>query len=133
MNRTGFVCGAFDLLHPGHLYLLRECKNRCGYLVVGLHVNPQINRRHKNKPVQTIFERFYQLKNCKYVDQIIPYETEGDLTNILQTQEIDIRFLGTEYLDKRNKITGKEIVPIEYIRRYHTYSSSGLRERIKKA
>lgn len=124
----GFTCGAFDLLHPGHLYLLRECKRRCSYLVVGLHVDPSKERMGKNKPVQGVLDRYYQLMSTKYVDEVIPYETEKDLENILRIGFIDVRFVGSEY--KGMKFTGYDIVPVEYIPRNHTYSSSDLRKKL---
>lgn len=128
--KTGFICGAFDLLHAGHIVTLRECKQRCDHLIVGLHVNPSNERDTKNKPVETIFERYVRLSGCKYVDEIIPYETNEDLLNLLQTTPIDVRFLGTDYQNKEDLIIGEDIVPIEYIPRYHTYSTSSLRRRL---
>src|SRR3990167_3972639 len=88
--KIGFVAGAFDLLHPGHIQLLRDCKDMCEYLVVGLHVDPSTERKEKNKPVQTVYERFEQLKACKYVDQVVPYETENDLLNMLNNGVINV-------------------------------------------
>lgn len=129
--KIGFVASSFDLLHPGHLYLLAKAKKRCDHLIVGLHVDPSVERKNKNKPLQTVYERYVQLKACKYVGRIIPYETEIDLLNILSTRKIDVRFLGSDYEDKKEMITGFELVPIEFIPREHTYSSSELRERIK--
>lgn len=125
----GFTCSAFDLLHSGHIAMLEEAKTKCDYLIVGLHTNPQIDRREKNKPLQTVLERFIQLKGCKFVDEIIPYDTEEDLYNLLQIFRPDIRILGEEYKDKQ--FTGYDL-PIEVyfnIRR-HNYSSSKLRQRI---
>jgi len=130
--KIGFVCGSWDLLHPGHLHLLGECKSRCTLLIVGLHVDPSVERKGKSKPIQTVFERFLQLKACRDVDQVVPYETEKDLTNILTTYNIEVRFLGSDYEDRQDEITGKDLVPIEYIPRLHSYSSSELKERIKK-
>ena len=80
---VGITFGAFDLLHPGHLIMLEQCKEFCDNLVVGLHTNPSIERPNKNEPVQSIFERFVQLKACRFVDEIIPYDTEQDIINIL--------------------------------------------------
>jgi glycerol-3-phosphate cytidylyltransferase len=125
----GFICGAWDLLHPGHLYTLHECKRYCDKLVVGLHVDPSKERKGKGKSVQTIFERWLQLRDCKWVDKIIPYESELDLLNILSMGDFDIRFLGEDYLTRKD-ITGKDIVPIKYIKRNHSYSSSELRNRL---
>jgi glycerol-3-phosphate cytidylyltransferase len=130
---SGFVCSAFDLFHAGHVALLKECKQHCDYLICGLHTDPNYNRPHKNKPVQSIYERYIQLSGCRYVDQIIPYDTENDLLNILSIEKIDKRFLGTDYFNQ--SFTGKELcsrlnIEIIYIKRLHSYSSSELRKRI---
>jgi len=131
----GFICGAFDLLHPGHLYTLKECRTRCDYLIVGLQVNPKVDRKDKNKPVETIFERWYRLKACKYVDEIVPYETEEDLLNLLKTLRIDTRFNGDDHAGKdkpseRDLVCQSLGIEIIYIPRQHTWSTSNLRKRI---
>jgi glycerol-3-phosphate cytidylyltransferase len=126
----GFVCSAFDLLHAGHILMLKECKLHCDHLTVGLHVNPQIERSLKNKPIQTIVERQIQLRGCRYVDDIIVYETERDLDDILITLRFDVRFLGTDHKDD-NRSIARSIIPIKYIPRDHSYSTSELRSRIK--
>lgn len=129
MAIKGFTCSAFDLLHAGHIAMLEEAKEQCDYLVVGLQTDPTIDRPHKNKPVQSTFERFLQLKGCKYVDEIIPYDTERDLMNLLQIVKPNLRILGDEYKDKA--FTGKELnIPIYYNTRMHDYSSTELRNRI---
>ena len=130
---VGFTCSAFDLLHAGHVAMLRECKQHCNFLIVGLHVDPTIDRPSKNKPVQSVYERYMQLKGCQYVDAIIPYETEEDLINIMAIEPIDIRFVGVEYKD--TYITGQDIcekrgINIMYNERYHMYSSTELRSRL---
>jgi glycerol-3-phosphate cytidylyltransferase len=89
--KIGFVASAFDLLHAGHVQMLREAKEQCDYLIVGLQVDPTIDRPQKNKPIQTIVERYTQLNAVKYVDEIIPYVTEGDLEDILTMYHIDVR------------------------------------------
>jgi glycerol-3-phosphate cytidylyltransferase len=129
----GFTCSAFDLLHAGHVEMLRECKQYCDWLIVGLHVDPKIDRPDKNKPVQSIYERFVQLRGCKYVDEIIPYETEEDLINIMGIEPIDVRFVGVEYNDIY--LTGQDIceqrsIKILFNNRYHGYSSTELRGRL---
>jgi glycerol-3-phosphate cytidylyltransferase len=132
MMSKGFTASAFDLLHSGHIAMLEEAKSVCDYLVVGLQVNPQLDRPDKHKPIQSVTERYLQLKACKYVDEIIPYETEGDLYNLLQILHPDIRIVGEEYLDR--KFTGKDLpIKIYYNRRQHSFSSSELRERIKNS
>ena len=130
---VGFTCSAFDLLHAGHVAMLRECKQTCNFLIVGLHVDPTVDRPSKNKPVQSVYERYMQLKGCQYVDAIIPYETEEDLINIMAIEPIDIRFVGVEYKD--TYITGQDIcekrgINIMYNERYHMYSSTELRSRL---
>jgi len=128
----GFIASSFDLLHAGHVLMLAEARSQCDYLIVGLHTNPTIDRPSKNKPIQSTFERQVQLKGCKFVDEIIPYDTEEDLYNLLTTHKIDIRFLGTDYSDKAS-FTGSNLnIPIKYIERNHSYSSSELRKRINK-
>lgn len=121
---NGFIASSWDLLHPGHIYTLAKCKTYCDFLIVGLHTGGR-----KKKLVETVFERWVRLKACKYVDQIIPYETEEDLENLLKTTKIDIRFLGEDY-KTRDDITGEDIVPIIYIPRKHTWSSTELKKRI---
>jgi glycerol-3-phosphate cytidylyltransferase len=132
----GFTCGAFDLLHPGHLMMLKNCKDQCDWLVVGLHTDPSIDRPEKNKPIQTMYERWIQLNSCVYVDQIIPYDTEHDLFNMMATLDINIRFVGSDHKD--GIITGDVIcdirkIAIVYNDRYHDYSSSYLRDRVCSA
>ena len=126
----GFTCGAFDLLHAGHIVMLEESKSKCDKLIVGLQTDPSIDRPEKNKPIQSVYERFIQLNAVKYVDQIIPYDTEESLMDLLQSQHIDIRFIGEDYREK--KFTGSELpIDIEYTSRKHSFSSSSLRERVK--
>ena len=130
---TGFTCSAFDLLHAGHVEMLRECKEHCEWLIVGLHVNPRVDRPAKNAPVQSVYESYVQLRACKYVDEIIPYETEEDLINIMAIEPINIRFVGIEYKD--TYVTGQDIcekrgIEILYNNRYHGYSSTELRSRL---
>lgn len=132
---NGWVCGSWDLLHPGHMILLAECRKNCDHLYIGFHTDPTIDRPEKNKPIETVFERWYRLINCLSASgcTIIPYETEADLQTILRNYPIDIRFLGSDYIGK--DFTGKEIewISIHYCDRDHGYSSSGLRERIENA
>ncbi|MGH7807621.1 MAG: adenylyltransferase/cytidyltransferase family protein, partial [Thermodesulfobacteriota bacterium] len=129
----GFNCSSFDLLHAGHVTMLKMEKQLCDYLIVGLQVDPTIDRPGlKNKPVQSLYERYVQLQGCKYIDEILVYETEQDLLNLLQTQKIDVRFLSEEYIGRN--FTGKEYciesnIELVYHKRKHTYSSSDLRER----
>jgi len=131
--KKGFVCGAWDLLHAGHILLLEECASRCDYLLVGLHVDPSIERKDKNKPIQSVYERMTQLKGCAYVSGLVIYETEKELETILNSSDIDVRFLGSDYdNDKDKEITDINAVEIEIIDRHHNYSSTELKERIRK-
>ena len=132
--RVGFTCSAFDLLHPGHIEMLNECKSQVDWLIVGLHSDPTIDRPNvKNKPVQSLYERFVQLRAVKFVDEIIPYETEYDLINMLGIEPITHRFVGIEYKD--TYIVGQDIcekrgINIVYNSRFHQYSSTELRSRL---
>ena len=131
--KVGFTCGAMDLLHAGHVLMLADCKSKFDHLIVGLHTNPQLDRPDKNKPIQSVIERYIQLQGCSYVDQIIPYETEADLIELLKSVPIDVRFVGADWKDK--PYTGHDIDKIEVMfnTRDHDYSSSGLRKRIAEA
>jgi len=132
-ERVGIVASCFDLFHAGHILMLMEAKDHCDRLVVALQSDPTIDRPEKNKPVQGLSERYIQLEACKYVDQIVPYDTEADLYNLLAGLDWDVRFLGMDYID-RTDFTGYDLdIPIHYCSRRHNYSSSGLRERILKA
>ena len=135
--KIGFNCSTFDLLHAGHVTMLKEEKRHCDWLIIALQSDPTIDRPDtKNPPVQSLYERYVQLQACKYVDEILVYETEEDLVNILKTQHIDIRFLGDEY--KTKDFTGKQYcldhgIELFYHERFHPYSSSQLRKRIYDA
>ena len=131
--KIGFTCSTFDLLHAGHIQMLREAKEQCDYLIVGLQTDPTVDRPEKNKPIQTLVERYTQLKAVGYVDEIIPYQTEQDLEDILSMYHIDIRVLGVEYKDK--DFTGKSIcqkrgIDLYFNKRDHRFSSSDLRKRV---
>jgi glycerol-3-phosphate cytidylyltransferase len=125
----GFTCSCFDLFHAGHIMMLKECKDNCDYLIVGLQTDPTIDRPEKNKPVQSIFERFVQLQACKYVDEIVVYATEKDLMDVLMSYKINKRFVGEEYSDKN--FTGKNLGHvIFYNSRKHSFSTTELRQRV---
>jgi glycerol-3-phosphate cytidylyltransferase len=131
--RIGFTASTFDLLHAGHIAMLREAKSQCDWLICGLQIDPSIDRIDKNKPIQTIVERYVQLSAVCYVDEIIPYSTEKDLEDILQMFSIDVRIIGEEYKD--GKFTGRAIcssrgIEIYYNKRDHRFSSSDLRKRV---
>ena len=132
----GIVFSAFDLLHSGHVVMLAEAKNHCDYLIAGLQTNPTLDRPTKNAPVQSIVERQIQLAAVRYVDEIIVYNTEKDLEDILLTLPIDIRVLGTEY--ENQPFTGRDIcinkgIKLYFNKRDHSFSSSDLRRRVKEA
>jgi glycerol-3-phosphate cytidylyltransferase len=134
--KTGITFSTFDLFHAGHVKMLEEAKSKCDYLIVGLQLDPSIDRPEKNKPTQSIIERYVQLRGCKYVDEIIPYITEEDLIDVISSFKIDIRIIGEEYLNK--SFTGKEYckkknIEIYYNRREHRFSSSALRNQVAKA
>lgn len=132
-ERVGIVASCFDLFHAGHILMLTEAKDQCDRLVVALQSDPTIDRPEKNKPVQGMFERFIQVESCEYVDQVIPYDTEADLYNLLAGYDWDVRFLGDDYRG-RTDFTGYDLnIPIYYCSRRHDYSSSGLRARIEQA
>jgi glycerol-3-phosphate cytidylyltransferase len=132
MDRIGFTCSSFDLFHAGHVLMLAEAKSQCDYLIVGLQTDPTIDRPEKNKPVQSVFERFVQVEGCKHVDIIIPYATEVDLLNILRSIHIDVRILGEEY--KNKAFTGEDLdIEIYFNTRSHAFSTTELRERIANA
>lgn len=133
-NIVGFTASAFDLLHAGHIAMLREAKEQCDYLICGLQIDPSIDRASKNKPIQSIVERYIQLSAVKYVDEIIPYYYEKDLTDIIKTYSIDVRILGEEYKDE--DFTGRELcdrlgIRLYFNKRNHDFSSSELRKRMK--
>jgi glycerol-3-phosphate cytidylyltransferase len=132
--KIGFNCSSFDLFHAGHVTMLKIEKSMCDYLKVALQVDPTIDRPGtKNKPVQSVYERYVQLQACKYVDEILVYETEADLLNLLMTQSINVRFLSEEYKDR--DFTGKQFciengIELFYHPRKHIYSTSELRNRV---
>ncbi len=133
-DEIGITFSTFDLLHAGHILMLEEAKLQCEWLVVGLQSDPTVDRPDKNKPVQTMYERYIQLKGCKYVDEIIPYTTEEEVKLILESRSFDVRIIGEDYRDK--DFTGKDIceqygIRIYYNSRQHHLSSSELRKRIK--
>lgn len=131
-QKVGFVASSFDLLHAGHIAMLREAKTQCDYLIAALQTDPTIDRSFKNKPVQSVFERFMQLQACKYIDEIVVYATEKELLDILQVYHIDIRVMGVEYKDKT--FTGSELnIPVYFNRRDHSFSSTELRQRVAEA
>lgn len=131
--KIGIVASTFDLLHAGHIMMLREAKSQCDHLICALQVDPSVDRKEKNSPIQSIVERYIQLQAVNYVDEIVVYQTEKDLEDILELYPIDVRVLGEEYKDK--DFTGREIckrrgIRIHFNKRDHRFSSSSLRKRV---
>ena len=132
-NKTGFIASTFDIMHPGYALMLKQCKDNCNYLVVGLHENPVWERQDKNSPIMSLNERFLVLKSIRYIDEIAPYKNEDELLNLLSFYSPDVRFLGSDYdtPEMKQKITGRILCRnIHYINRFHDYSSSGIRTKI---
>ena len=131
--KIGITFSAFDLFHAGHVKMLEDAKEQCDYLICGLQTNPTLDRPKKNMPVQSVVERYIQLKGCKYVDEIVPYATEQDLEDILRTFKLDVRIIGDEYANKQ--FTGREYceqkgILLYYNKREHRFSSSVLRTEV---
>lgn len=131
-KKIGFTAGAFDLCHAGHILMFEEAKSQCDYLIVGLHTDPSIDRPDtKNKPVMSVEERRIILKGIRYIDEIVEYNTEKDLLELLSKNElgIDVRILGAEYKDK--PFTGKDVpIAVYFNTRDHGYSTTELRGRV---
>jgi glycerol-3-phosphate cytidylyltransferase len=131
--KVGITFSAFDLLHAGHVKMLEDAKQQCEYLICGLQTDPTIDRPEKNKPVQSVVERYIQLKACKHVDEIVPYASEQDLEDILRAFKLDVRIVGEEYKDK--EFTGRTYceengIELYFNKRNHRFSSSGLRKEV---
>jgi glycerol-3-phosphate cytidylyltransferase len=136
-KKIGITFSTFDMLHAGHIAMLAEAKNHCDYLIAGLQTDPTIDRPDtKNKPVQSIVERQIQLAACRYVDEVVVYQTEQDLVDLLLILPLDIRVLGVEYQDK--DFTGMQEcyhrnIECIFNGRDHSFSSSSLRRRVVEA
>jgi glycerol-3-phosphate cytidylyltransferase len=136
-KRIGITFSTFDLLHAGHIAMLSEAKNHCDYLIAGLQTDPTIDRPDtKNHPIQSIVERQIQLSACRYVDEVVVYQTEQDLRDLLLILPVDVRILGIEYADK--DFSGAEEcydrgIEIVFNGRDHSFSSSSLRKRVAEA
>jgi len=130
--KTGFACGVFDLFHAGHVLMLMECKKHCDHLLVGVNAAGNIDSAinpGKSEPVYSLWERKLILEACRFVDEVVVYNSEAELLDILKSRKIDIRFLGDDYRGK--KITGSELnIPIHYTDRSHGLSSSAYRKKI---
>jgi glycerol-3-phosphate cytidylyltransferase len=136
-KKIGVTFSTFDMLHAGHIAMLSEAKNHCDYLICGLQTDPTIDRPDtKNRPVQSIVERQIQLAACRYVDEVVVYQTEQDLIDLLLILPVDVRILGVEYKDK--EFTGRSEchqrgIEIIFNGRDHSFSSSSLRKRVVEA
>ena len=134
--KTGITFSSFDLLHAGHITMLEEAKRQCDYLIVALQTDPTIDRPEKNRPTQSVVERYIQLKGCRFVDEIVPYATEQDLEDILRSFKTDVRIIGDEY--KNKNFTGRTYCEEKGIKLYfnardhHRFSSSSLRKEVKE-
>ena len=134
--KVGITFSTFDLFHAGHVKMIEEAKRQCDYLIVGLQLDPSLDRPEKNSPSQSIIERYIQIKGSKHIDEVVPYVTEQDLEDILRSFKIDVRIIGEEYRDKN--FTGRDYcehkgIEIYYNSRDHRFSSSGLRNQVKEA
>jgi glycerol-3-phosphate cytidylyltransferase len=136
-KKIGITFSTFDMLHAGHIAMLAEAKNHCDYLICGLQTDPTIDRPDtKNRPVQSIVERQIQLAACRYVDEVVVYQTEQDLIDLLLILPVDVRILGVEYEDK--DYSGRQEcyqrgIEIVFNSRDHSFSSSSLRKRVVEA
>jgi glycerol-3-phosphate cytidylyltransferase len=129
---VGFTCGAFDLLHAGHILMLQECKLYCDVLIVGVQEDPSLDRPQKNAPVMTYTERLTMIRAIRCVDEIVPYGTEAELYEILKMMPIDIRILGIDW--KGKEFTGHDLsLEVVFNTRDHGYSTSSLRKRVYDA
>ena len=127
--RVGFTCSSFDLLHAGHILMLEDARDQCDRLVVGLQIDPSVDRPEKNKPIQSLEERKIQIEAVRFVDEVIPYETEEDLHKILKHSNFHVRILGSDW--KNKEYTGKELPILVYFHeRNHNFSTSELRKRV---
>ena len=126
----GFTCSCFDLLHAGHILMLKDAKEQCDYLIVGLQTDPTLDRPEKNKPIQSLEERKIQLEAVKYVDEIRVYSTEAELRDMLCEIWPNVRILGSDYITKDNFTGCNYDIPIYYHERNHNYSSTNLRKEI---
>ncbi len=131
-KRVGFTCGAFDLVHAGHVLMFKEAKQHCDYLVIGLEIDPSVDRPEKHKPVMSLEERKTILEAIKYIDEIIVYNTEAGLYELLKKLKPDVRFLGADW--KGKPFTGHDLpIKVHFNSRDHSHSSSALRRRVHEA
>lgn len=131
-KKIGFTCGAFDILHVGHIRMLKEARENCDYLIVGVQSDPSIDRPQKNKPVQSFEERIEMVSSIKYVDEVVTYTTEESLYKLLQKLNLDVRIIGEDW--KGKPYTGYDLpIKMHFNTRKHKFSTSELRDRIYQA
>ena len=130
-NNIGIIAGNFDVIHPGYIFLFNECKENCDHLILFLHEDPSIERPEKLKPVLSLKERILILSSLRQIDEIIPYKSESDLLSLIKDMNIDVRFLGDDYINKA--FTGKELnIPIHYLNRSHGWSTTKYKKLLSK-
>ena len=130
-KNIGIVAGNFDVIHPGYIFLFNECKENCDHLILFLHEDPSIERPEKLKPVLSLKERILILSSLRQIDEIIPYKSESDLLSLIKNMNIDVRFLGDDYINKA--FTGKELnIPIHYLNRSHGWSTTKYKKLLSK-
>jgi len=131
-NKIGFTCSSFDILHPGHIIMLKDCKTVCEYLIIGLQTDPTIDRNTKNKPIQSFEDRKIMIESIRYVDEVVEYTTEDELYGIIESINPDVRIIGTDWKEK--EYTGFQLnIPIHWHIRSHNHSTTNLRLKIAKA
>jgi len=130
-KKIGFVAGSFDIIHPGYIKMFKEAKENCNYLIVGLQVDSSVERKNKIKPILTVEERGEMLISLRYVDEVLVYDTEEDMYNLLKQINIDVRFLGDDYRQK--EYTGIDLnIPIHFCSREHGWSTTKFKQLIKE-
>ena len=130
-NNIGIIAGNFDVIHPGYIFLFNECKENCDHLILFLHEDPSVERPEKLKPILSLKERILILSSLRQIDEIIPYKSESDLLSLIKNMNIDVRFLGDDYINKA--FTGKELnIPIHYLNRSHGWSTTKYKKLLSK-
>jgi len=130
-NNIGIIAGNFDVIHPGYIFLFNECKENCDHLILFLHEDPSVERPEKLKPILSLKERILILSSLRQIDEIIPYKLESDLLSLIKNMNIDVRFLGDDYINKA--FTGKELnIPIHYLNRSHGWSTTKYKKLLSK-
>jgi glycerol-3-phosphate cytidylyltransferase len=130
-KNIGIVAGNFDVIHPGYIFLFNECKENCDHLILFLHEDPSVERPEKLKPILSLKERILILSSLRQIDEIITYKLESDLLSLIKDMNIDVRFLGDDYINKA--FTGKELnIPIHYLNRSHGWSTTKYKKLLSK-